>query len=419
MGNAIGRCSRSNDSAEVSQRSASLFKRFRIDSSKVLGSGGFGKAVIALDVQTNLRVAAKLISTAKINSEKLLREVEIMQKSGAGCQYICEVFGAGQRKNEYVIFLELCEGGELYKMVESRGTLTEPEARGFFTQLMKGVAHCHRIGVLHRDLKLENIMLCKDMKQLRIIDFGLAHQFQRRADGTVVHIPLKHCCGSPAYCAPEVLCPRFGYGFGADVWSCGVALFALLLGFFPVEEATSHDWRFDKLKVAQREGKCTVTTILQWYRRPQHLSVAAVDLIDQMLEIEHRSRITADACLGHVWITGGEPVVDPPTTETSSSLIESPTAKRKFDGSAASSTWGSYATYAAAGVRRVISGVTGFDLLDGDAAPLSGGRPTYRAAEIDEHLRSVRAVKLDVIPPFVERQLRFGDTFQLKEGGGR
>mmetsp|Transcript_32967 Transcript_32967/g.97591 ORF Transcript_32967/g.97591 Transcript_32967/m.97591 type:complete len:158 (+) Transcript_32967:1026-1499(+) len=106
-------------------------------------------------------------------------------------------------------------------------------------------------------------MLTSDLS-LRVIDFGLAHQYQplgERANSTAAAYKVEmlyHCCGSRSYCAPEVL-SQAGYAFGADVWSCGVALFAMLLGFFPLEEASHADWRYDKLKRAQQDGKCAAS----------------------------------------------------------------------------------------------------------------------------------------------------------------
>mmetsp|Transcript_23675 Transcript_23675/g.65481 ORF Transcript_23675/g.65481 Transcript_23675/m.65481 type:complete len:315 (+) Transcript_23675:648-1592(+) len=146
-------------------------------------------------------------------------------------------------------------------------------------------------------------MLTAHDASLRVIDFGLAHQYAMQEDGKTPKVEmLYHCCGSRSYCAPEVL-NQAGYAFGADVWSCGVALFAMLLGFFPLEEASHADWRYDKLKRAQADGKCTVSTVLQWYGKSHTLTDEALSLLDGMLSIDKSCRLSPKATLEHPWFT--------------------------------------------------------------------------------------------------------------------
>merc|ERR1719421_2541691 len=172
--------------------------------------------------------------------------------------------GAAQHGHIYFIFMELAGGGELFDQVIDRGAnaMSEDIARGFFTQLIDGLAYCHLAGVAHRDLKLENVLL-NEAGVLKLIDFGLSHVYPRLADKETVDRskPLRDVCGSKSYAAPEVLA-SIGYdGYAADMWSLGVCLFAMLSGFFPLDEASNNDWRYPKMVQGQALGRSTVQTV--------------------------------------------------------------------------------------------------------------------------------------------------------------
>ena len=107
----------------------------------------------------------------------------------------------------------------------------------------------------------------------KICDFGLAHRYE--VDGTGVILkpkPLKETCGSKSYAAPEVLDGRGYDGCEADVWSCGICLFAMLAGFFPLDEASGADWRFERVKLAMQSRMSATRTIFSFYERPCNLS---------------------------------------------------------------------------------------------------------------------------------------------------
>ena len=110
-------------------------------------------------------------------------------------------------------------------------------------------------------------------------------------------------CGSKSYAAPEVL-SGVGYdGFLADVWSRGVCLFAMLSGFFPLDEASPNDWRFGELMEQQAKGRSTTKSVYAWYREScAHLSVPVVQLLDGMLAIDPRQRMTMRDVLSHLWL---------------------------------------------------------------------------------------------------------------------
>merc|ERR1711998_126736 len=158
----------------------------------------------------------------------------------------------------------------------------------------------------HRDIKLENMMLAAD-ETLKIIDFGLAHRYEVGPDGLVKQTILFDSCGSKSYAAPEVLNGKGYYGFPVDVWSCAICLFAMLAGFFPLDEATPKDWRFTKMVRAQAQGLSICQTIYGFYNRKCTFSPAAFHLLENMMQLDPTKRISIEGILQHEWVTGTVP----------------------------------------------------------------------------------------------------------------
>jgi serine/threonine protein kinase len=128
------------------------------------------------------------------------------------------------------IVMEYAAGGELFERICEAGRFHEDEARYFFQQLVCGVSFCHAMNICHRDLKLENTLLDgSPAPRLKICDFGYSKS-------SVLHSRPKSTVGTPAYIAPEVLSRREYDGKHADVWSCGVTLYVMLVGAYPFED---------------------------------------------------------------------------------------------------------------------------------------------------------------------------------------
>lgn len=128
------------------------------------------------------------------------------------------------------IVMEYAAGGELFERICNAGRFSEDEARFFFQQLISGVSYCHAMKICHRDLKLENTLLDgSPAPRLKICDFGYSKS-------SVLHSRPKSTVGTPAYIAPEVLSRKEYDGKLADVWSCGVTLYVMLVGAYPFED---------------------------------------------------------------------------------------------------------------------------------------------------------------------------------------
>ena len=294
-------------------------------SERVLGEGGYGKVVLARHVPSGTGVAVKRVVTDRPEAVEL--EVRAMKAAGSHGN-LCALHDftcTADRKTWYLV-LELCPGGELFARVES-GILTEGVARELFIGILAGVRHLHGQGIAHRDLKLENVLMAGPNADVpKICDLGLAHVYARTDDGAIDNSArLTQWCGSRNYCPPEVLA-RLPYdGFAADRWSLGILLFAMLAGFFPIEEATQQDWRFARLALLQIGGQPpqksagggapglassevevvppTTQAVFDFYGRPCPFSASLAALLDRMITIKPRLRPTLDVIAASRWLS--------------------------------------------------------------------------------------------------------------------
>ena len=182
--------------------------------------------------------------------------------------------------------------------------MTEPQARGFFQQIISGIDYSHRLKIVHRDLKPENILLDDD-NNVKIADFGLSNEIK---DGDF----LKTSCGSPNYAAPEVIKGNLYTGPEVDVWSSGVILYVMLCGRLPFEnEDVSKLFQqiagvyLHLFSVAFRN--ITKTIPEGNYFLPTHLSLDARSLINGMLHIDPLKRLTVADVMAHPWLTPNLP----------------------------------------------------------------------------------------------------------------
>eukprot|EP00316_Scyphosphaera_apsteinii_P021094 CAMPEP_0119314826 /NCGR_PEP_ID=MMETSP1333-20130426/34050_1 /TAXON_ID=418940 /ORGANISM="Scyphosphaera apsteinii, Strain RCC1455" /LENGTH=371 /DNA_ID=CAMNT_0007320025 /DNA_START=64 /DNA_END=1179 /DNA_ORIENTATION=+ len=266
----------------------------------VVGSGAFGAVYKATNESTGELAACKYVSHRKMRVSAIQHEVQFMAR--AKHAHVIQLKDCIQQEEESFIFMELASHGELFSRVISNGSLDEREARGFFRQIMLAVEYLHSQGIVHRDLKLENVLL-NDADECKVCDFGLAHLYDTD-DAQKLKRPLLHeVCGSKSYAAPEVLNGHGYDGFAADVWSCGICLFAMLAGFFPLDGATTSDWRFTKVSEAVLRGRSLTHTVFGFYNRPCVLSDEVADLIDGMLSLNPSTRLTVSDILEHPWLT--------------------------------------------------------------------------------------------------------------------
>ena len=149
---------------------------------------------------------------------------------------IIKLFEVLETKNEIYMVMEYAQGGDLLTFMKNRRSLQEPEARKIFRQIVNGLGHIHCRSVLHRDVKLDNILLDSN-GTIKICDFGISRII---FDSTSL---IFEQCGTPAYVSPEIMKDNGYSGFKSDVWSLGIILFALVCGQLPFKAASLLDLR--------------------------------------------------------------------------------------------------------------------------------------------------------------------------------
>jgi calcium-dependent protein kinase len=253
-----------------------------------LGRGEFGVTYLCTDKETCGTFACKSISKKKLRTavdiEDVRREVEIMRHMPKHPNVV-SLKDTYEDDNAVHLVMELCEGGELFDRIVTRGHYTERAAAFVTKTIVEVVQVCHKHGVMHRDLKPENFLFAnkKETADLKAIDFGLSVFFKPGERFTEI-------VGSPYYMAPEVL--KRNYGPEIDVWSAGVILYILLCGVPPF-------WAETEQGVAQ----AIIRSVLDFKRDPwPKVSDNAKDLVRKMLNPDPKQRLTAQEVLDHPWL---------------------------------------------------------------------------------------------------------------------
>ncbi|CAL0300779.1 unnamed protein product [Lupinus luteus] len=185
------------------------------------------------------------------------------------------------------IVMEYAAGGELFERICNAGRFSEDEARYFFQQLISGVCYCHSMQICHRDLKLENTLLDgSPAPRLKICDFGYSKS-------SLLHSRPKSTVGTPAYIAPEVFSRREYDGKMADVWSCGVTLYVMLVGAYPFEDQED-----------PKNFRKTINRIMAvQYKIPDyvHISQDCRHLLSRIFVANPVRRVTIKEIKSHPW----------------------------------------------------------------------------------------------------------------------
>ncbi|XP_054460386.1 maternal embryonic leucine zipper kinase [Anoplopoma fimbria] len=250
---------------------------------ETIGSGGFAKVKLGRHILTGEKVAIKIMNKKDLGDDLPRVKVEIDAMKNLSHQHICRLYQVIETSTQIFMVLEYCPGGELFDYIIAKDRLSEEETRVFFRQIVSAMAYVHSQGYAHRDLKPENLLIDED-QNLKLIDFGLC----AKPKGGLGY-ELMTCCGSPAYAAPELIQGKSYIGSEADVWSMGVLLFALLCGYLPFDD--------DNCMVLYRKitrGK---------YDNPRWLSPGSVLLLNQMMQVDPKRRITVRQLLDHPWAT--------------------------------------------------------------------------------------------------------------------
>ena len=159
----------------------------------------------------------------EFSKRKVFQEVYLLKKiKHSNVIRLLEVF---ESEKHMLIVMEYAGGGDLLRLIKRKGKLDESDTQDIFKQIVYGVAHIHCRSVIHRDIKLDNILLDSE-KGVKVCDFGVSKIIRK---GQLI----QEQCGTPAYLAPEIIKDTGYEGFFVDIWSLGVMLFAMLTGTVP------------------------------------------------------------------------------------------------------------------------------------------------------------------------------------------
>lgn len=251
---------------------------------KTLGKGQTGLVKMGIHCVTGKRVAIKIVNREKLSESVLMkveREIAIMKLIEH--PHVLGLFDVYENKKYLYLVLEHVSGGELFDYLVKKGRLTPKEARRFFRQIISALDFCHSHNICHRDLKPENLLL-DDKNNIRVADFGMA---SLQVEGSM----LETSCGSPHYACPEVIRGEKYDGRKADVWSCGVILYALLVGALPFDD--------DNLRQLLEKVKKGVFHI------PHFVSPDCQNLLRGMIEVNPELRLTLEQIHRHSWVVVG------------------------------------------------------------------------------------------------------------------
>lgn len=260
---------------------------------QTVGEGEFGKVKLGLHSQWGEEVAVKLIRRGNIDTSvrmsKVEREIEVLRTLKH--PNIVRLYDVIETDKYIGIILEYASGGELFDHILAHRYLKEKDAAKLFSQLISGVWYIHQKKIVHRDLKLENLLLDRH-RNVIITDFGFANRFEHRPDDL-----MQTSCGSPCYAAPELVISEGLYvGSAVDIWSCGVILYAMLAGYLPFDDDPANP-DGDNINLLY---KYIVNTPLSF---PDYVSTEARDLLSMMLVPDPTRRADLRSIMAHPWLS--------------------------------------------------------------------------------------------------------------------
>ncbi|KAL6112004.1 camkv [Pungitius sinensis] len=205
---------------------------------------------------------------------------------------ILQLVDAFETKKEYFVFLELATGREVFDWILDQGYYSERDTSNVMRQVLEAVAYLHSLKIVHRNLKLENLVYFNRLKHSKIVisDFQLA----KLENGLI-----KDPCGTPEYLAPEVV-GRQRYGRPVDCWAIGVTMYILLSGNPPFYDDADEDDDRDKnlfLKILSGDYEFDSP---YW----DDISDSAKNLVASLMEVDQDQRLTAQEAIAHAWISG-------------------------------------------------------------------------------------------------------------------
>lgn len=273
------------------------------DMRDTLGEGVLAVVKRAVNKKNGELLAIKIYDKNRMTCyDKECMDTEVELLKSLKHPNIVSVKGCIDTRGKLYLIEELMGGGDLLEAIRKRKVFPEKEARRLFTQILSAIAFLHSNGVVHRDIKPDNMLLSSDSDEavvVKLADFG----FAKRVGSGILHTP----CGSPVYTAPEIA-REDSYDKSVDVWSAGVLLYILLCGYPPFYHPDPGKL-FEEIKKGVYDFPKE-----QW----GSVSANAKDLVCHMLKANPADRITAQQALEHPWIVNASGAESPSSSPSSS-----------------------------------------------------------------------------------------------------
>lgn len=278
---------------------------------ETVGAGSMGKVKLAKHRYTNEVCAIKIVNRAaksfmhkqnqlppprteeellerkKKLEKELSRDRRTVREASLGQilyhPHICRLFEMCTMSNHFYMLFEYVSGGQLLDYIIQHGSLRERHARKFVRGIASALQYLHMNNIVHRDLKIENIMISTS-GEIKIIDFGLSNMYDNKKQ-------LHTFCGSLYFAAPELLKAHPYIGPEVDIWSFGVVIYVLVCGKVPFDDENASVLH-EKIK----KGKVEY---------PQHLSIECISLLSKMLVVDPSKRASLRQVCHHQWMQRG------------------------------------------------------------------------------------------------------------------
>ena len=269
---------------------------------RLIGQGAFGKVNIGLNVLSGRVVAVKSFIKAELknsqNMTKILYETNLMRKlNHPNITKILETF----EDDKYIlIIMEYINGGNLFSFVKKRRKLSEKISKFLFRQIILGIQHIHSKKIVHRDIKLENILIDLN-NNIKICDFGIGIMLDSDKE------LIQDQCGTPMYMAPEIILnsKKGGYlGYPVDIWSAGIALYIMLSGTLPFSYRNKEKKEMNNsISLSNNNNYELQNSIINKEpKKIKKISEEARSLLQGLLNKDPNKRLTIEQILDHPWL---------------------------------------------------------------------------------------------------------------------
>jgi serine/threonine protein kinase/CRP-like cAMP-binding protein len=284
-----------------------LEDKYKVQWDKVLGEGSFGAVYLGTNVKTGENVAVKKISQELTDQRVFQREMDALLclHARGGHPNICSLQEHFDEDNHYYLVLDLIRGGEMFDHLIQMGAYSEADAARLLREVASALAFCHGIGIVHGDLKPENIMLSTTKSSdavVKLVDFGGSKVLVE--EKTTIPFEKAHTSDdrgrTPAYCPPEILrSSSVPMGPSMDMWSLGIIMYIMLTGTHPFDlSGCTPDKEVEASILNEQPPPLRNSDITA------HLSESAIELIEGLIEWSPTKRISAMQMLNHAWVKG-------------------------------------------------------------------------------------------------------------------